>query len=224
MEGAELLSWNSVGLVAGFAVTLAVLSYLLGDNPAYRFAVHLFLGATVGYALGVVSWEVFVLRIGVALFVDREYVILAPVCLGLLLLVKAWPRIAHVGNVSMAFLIGAGAAVTVSGAIVGTLVPQVGATARAASPDVWPSLPLGWVDGVMVVVGTVCTLVAFRYIGRRPRGRLAARAWPGRAVGFLGRWFLVIALAVAFGGALTAALSVFVGRIDYLIGFFRGLF
>jgi hypothetical protein len=39
----------------------------------------------------------------------------------------------------------------------------------------------------------------------------------------IGRVFLIVALAVAFAGAVTASLSIFIGRLQYLIGFFTDM-
>jgi hypothetical protein len=218
------VSIEEVGNVVGVVLTLMVFSYLIGRNPAYRLALHLFLGASTGFFFGVVCWEILILRLGVPLFVGRRYLSLVPLVLGLLLLVKAFPRAAHLGNVPVGLLAGAGAAVSLAGALLGTLVPLVDATARAAAPSSWAAEPLGWVDGLLAVAGAACTLVAFRHIGRRgPDGR-AGCTWPGRALGKVGRWFLVVAFGAMFGGAVSTALTFLMGRVDYIAGFVRGLF
>ena len=54
-----------------------------------------------------------------------------PLVLGLLLLFKLSPRTAHLGNPSMAFLVGVGAAVAIGGAVMGTLFPQTRASMNA---------------------------------------------------------------------------------------------
>lgn len=47
---------NVVAGVVSLALTLMVLSYLLGDNPLYRLAVHILVGTTAGY-ITVVAFE-----------------------------------------------------------------------------------------------------------------------------------------------------------------------
>lgn len=217
MTPSELSPFSTIGLALGAALSLMVFSYLLGNNPAYRLALHLFLGATTGYAFGVVTWEILILRVGVPLVVGARSLVVIPLMLGILLLLKLVPRRAYLGNLSMGFLAGTGAAVAISGAVLGTVVPLVGATANAASPSFWVSAPLGWLDGLLLLVGTVCTLVAFQYLGRRgARGRTGC-AWPAWALGSVGRWFLIVAFGVLFGGALSTALSIFVGRVQYWV-------
>ncbi len=217
------INLDFVGGIVGVVLTLMVFSYLLGDNPAYRLALHLFVGAVSGYAFGVVSWEILIMRVGVPLLLGQQYALLIPLLLGVLLLIKVVPKHAFAGNVSVAFLVGTGTAVAISGAVLGTIVPQVSATARAAAPASGANTPVGWLDGLLVVAGTVCTLLAFGYIGRRRRERPVGCAWPAAVVTHVGRWFLVVAFGVAFGGAVSAALSVFVGRVQYLIDFVTGL-
>jgi len=206
-----------VGLVLGAALTLLIFSYLLGDNPLYRLALHLFVGALMGYSFGIVFRDVFLARVLVQL-AEREYIVVVPVILGILLLFKGFPRHAYVGNFSVAFLVGVGTAVALSGALLGTLVPQIGATGRALSPASLAASPLGFLDGLLILVGTVCTLMAFSFtFGARKQGLAGVWARIVGAMAGVGRVFLICAFGVAFAGALTAALSIFIGRIQYLI-------
>lgn len=208
------ITWDSIGLGVGVVLTLMILSYLLGDNYLYRLALHLFIGLLVGYSFGVVLREVFLLKV-VAQLAGRTYWIVAPIILGLLLLVKGLPRHTHIGNISVAYLIGVGAAVALGGALLGAIIPQVSATGRALSLN--PPSFSRLLDGLVIVSGTICTLMAFNWMARRGSG------WEGRwtrfvgALAWVGRWFLIVAFGVALAGALTASLSIFIGRVQYLI-------
>jgi hypothetical protein len=147
----------------------------------------------------------------------------APVVLGILLLFKGFPKQAYLGNLSIGYLIGVGTAVALGGALLGTLVPQATAAGQALSPVSLSNFRFGLVDGLMVVVGTVATLVSFTFF--RTKDRKGERIW-GRildGVAWVGRVFLVSAFGVAFAGALTASLSVLIGRMQYLIDVFYRL-
>ncbi|MBI4732607.1 MAG: hypothetical protein HY781_10900 [Chloroflexi bacterium] len=50
------LSWDLVTGLFSFLLTLMVLSYLIGDNPAFRVAIYLFIGVSAGYAAAV-AWN-----------------------------------------------------------------------------------------------------------------------------------------------------------------------
>lgn len=211
-----------VGLVLGAALTFFILSYLAGDNPLYRLALYLFIGALVGYSFGIVLREVLV---GMALtnLLSSPSSAVAPIVLGILLLFKGFPKQAYVGNLSIAYLIGVGTAVALGGALLGTLAPQVAAAGRALSPVSLGDYRFGLIDGLMVVVGTVFTLLSFTFV--RPRGQEGQGIWARilGGVAWVGRVFLIFAFGVAFAGALTASLSIFIGRMQYLIDVFSGL-
>jgi hypothetical protein len=205
----DLITLDLVGMVVGALLALMILSYLLGDNPLYRLALHLFVGVAVGYAFGLalrVIWS----RFFAPLIYDRELSLLVPFILVVFLLVKGLPKYAYIGNISVAYLVGVGAAVALSGALLGGLVPQIGATGRALRTH-------GLLDGLIILVGTICTLAVFTFTvrGRGP----SARLWSGIVGGlsWVGRWFLVTALALGFAGAFTAAVSVLIGRLGQFL-------
>ncbi len=205
-----------VGPIIGAVLALFTLSYLIGDNPLYRLALHIFVGVLTGYSFGVVVREV-LLRMAFPKLMSNPAAVVVPLVLGILLLFKGFPKQAFVGNFSMAQLIGVGAAVALGGALLGTLAPQVEATGRALSPASLTSLRFGLLDGLMIVVGTVCTLLAFTFTqpGRDADGFTWRSIIDGAA--WIGRVFLVVAFGVAFAGALTASLSIFVGRMEHFI-------
>jgi len=209
-----------IGLATGAVLTLAIFSYLLGDNALYRLALHIFIGAVVGYAFGLVVREVLGIMIAAAWMKDPvgNLILIVPVLIGVsLFFFKSIRKLAYWGNLPVAYLVGVGTAVALAGALKGTFGPQVMATAEALSLDSqgW----LGLLKGGLVVFGTICTLLAFDFtFAQRQRGLMSIPGWIIGKLGGLGRWlFLTVALGVAFAGALTAALSMFIGRVQYLI-------
>jgi hypothetical protein len=214
---------EAAGLVVGAILTLLVFSYLLGDNPLYRLALHLFVGALVGYSLGIVLRDI-LLGMVLAQLLTNPLAVVVPLVLGILLLFKGFPRQAYAGNFSVAYLVGVGTAVALSGALLGTLVPQIGATGRALSPASLASSRGGLLDGLLIVVGTTCTLMASAFAARKRQGLAGAWAQIVRLAAGIGRIFIIFALGVAFAGALTASLSIFIGRIQYLIDVFTDVY
>ncbi len=208
------LEW--IGLLIGAALSFSVLTYIIGDNRLYRLALHLFIGAVVGYAFGLVVREVFV---GMALpnLLSRPLILVPPLVLGALLLFKGHREYAYVGNVALAYLIGVGAAVALGGTLLGTLGPQIVATTRALAPDSLQGLRLGLVDGLTIVVGTVSTLLTFTFIEPDAEGKWGGWGRTLHWVRWAGRVFLMLAVAVAFAGALTTSLSILIGRLQHFI-------
>lgn len=202
-----------LGMAFGALLTILVFSYLLGDNFLYRLALHIFLGALVGYTFGMVISEVWGKLIADPLREDfsGNLFLIVPLGIGLgLLIFKSIPRLAYIGNFFLSPLIGFGIAVALVGAFIGTLTPQFEATANVTNSNPW--------EGALIAIGTVCTLLAFDFtFSQRRRGLMGVL---GNIVGLLGkagRLFLTVAFGVAFAGAITAALTIFIGRIQFLI-------
>ncbi|HEC34235.1 MAG TPA: hypothetical protein ENI37_05910 [Chloroflexi bacterium] len=202
-----------VGVALGTLLTILILSYLIGDNPLYRLTLHLLVGATVGYGVAIAAVTVFLQMILPALQGEtvERYSIVIPLVLGLLLLFKGFPRWAAWGNLSTAFLIGVGAAVATAGALLGTIVPQ--ASASGSFSDWLRTGMPGLVNGLLVAGGTVCALLAFAFV--LPRQRPLRGLWNSTVglAGRIGRVFLLAAFGAVFATALTASLSILIGRI-----------
>jgi hypothetical protein len=202
-----------IGMAVGALLTVLVFSYLLGDNFLYRLALHVFLGALVGYVFGIIISEVWEKLIAAPLREDffSNLFLIIPVGIGLgLLIFKSIPRLAYIGNFFLSPLIGFGIAVALIGAFVGTLRPQFEATANLMNTPPEESIP--------IVIGTICTLLAFDFTFTQKRRGLGGVM--GSIIGLFGKvgqLFLTIAFGVAFAGAITAALTIFIGRVQFLI-------
>lgn len=211
-----------IGVATGAILTVMVFTYLLDIKPfhaIYRLSLHLFIGALLGYSLGVVIRDVLAGVLLRQLLADQfatQLQVVVPLLLGIFLLAKAIPRKAFIGVLSVAYLIGVGTAVALGGALFGTLIPQTEATTQALSS--------GGFNGVIILLGVVCTLMAFTLIGKKRIGPPSPLGRIVQAARLIGRLFLLSAFGVAFAGAITASLSIFIGRIVYLIEAFDKLY
>ena len=107
-----------------FLFTLLIFSYLLGDNPLFRIGTYIFIGIAAGYVAAVAWWQVIYPRLLYPLLTGTlmEKALLGiPLLLSGLLLMKAWPRLSFLGTPAVAYIAGVSAAVTVGGAVIGTL-------------------------------------------------------------------------------------------------------
>ena len=209
-----MFSLDVVGMVVGAVLTLMVFSYLVGDNPLYRLALYLFVGAVIGYSLGIVVREVFLVKV-VEQLLDRDLLVLVPFVLGLLLLSKGFSGASRMGVLPLSLLVGVGAAVALGGAVMGTIMPQVAATGESLVFRSFTGAAV--VRGLLVVLGTVCTLLVFNTSEQKQEGLGAYWGATVRLLSRVGRVFLICALATAFAGAVTTALTVFVGRSDFIV-------
>ncbi|HEY75637.1 MAG TPA: hypothetical protein G4O00_05580 [Thermoflexia bacterium] len=219
------MTMDLIGGIVGALLTVLILSYILGDNPLYRLALYILIGASVGYVVAVVVGTV-VFRIALPSLQQggsQPYGLLIPVVLGALLLLKGFPRLAVLGNISTGFLVGVGAAVAVGGALLGTLIPQIDASGSVF--DWAAGGPSGLINGSLALVGTVCALLAFTFTFRQRPG---PGGWGASLIGFfgrIGRLFLLAAFGAVFAGALVATLTVLVKRVytvvDVLLAVWR---
>lgn len=211
----DLVHADVLGGWVAFVLTLMVFSYLLGDNPLFRLAEHLLVGVAVGYAVIVVWRTVLVPRLWAPLAADpvANWPYLVPLLLGLLLLARARARWSWLANLPMGFLFGVGAALSVGGALLGTLYPQVRAGLVSLNPAHYGGEWGGAVDAAILALGTIGTLVYFYFTAGQGRGVAggARRLW-----GTVGHWTLLVAFGALFAGALLSRLSLLVARVQFL--------
>jgi hypothetical protein len=204
--------------LVSFFLTLLVFSYLLGDNPLFRFVSALFIGVTAGYFAVVIVYQVLITRLVVPV-VQGSAMSLVPLFLSGLLLTKLSPRLTRVGNPSMALLVGVGAAVAVGGAVLGTLFGQVrGAISyfeMGGNSTGSPALRI--VEGVFFLAGTLATLAYFNFGAREKRKREPGRSNLVAVFAIIGQVFIAITLGAIFAGVLTAAFTALIERLDFII-------
>ena len=211
-----------------FLFTLMIFSYLIGANPLFRIGVHIFVGVSAGYIAAIAFWQVLWARLIYPLIdastspMDKAF-LAVPLLLSVLILMKVSPRLAGLGSVAMAFLVGVGAAVTIAGAVSGTLIPQMLGTinafdmnlAAAQNINVFEAL----LNGAFILAGVIFSLSYFHF-GAKPQsdgsmrrlGFIEIMAWVGRI-------FIGITLGAIFAGLYSAALTAFIERINSLINF-----
>lgn len=204
-----------LGGALGFFFTVALLSYLIGDNPLYRVALHLFIGVSVGYVTLVVIYQAILPRVAAPLqsgSVPAIFLALIPVLLFLFLILRIGQRTAFLGNITIAFMLGVGTAVALGGAVTGTLIPQIRSTSLAGDS-------LGLLSGLVVVIGTIATLIYFQFWlrGRSSSGD-AQRAALMRIAGQIGQVFLMLTLGVIYGGMILSGIVILSERLMALYG------
>ncbi len=208
-----------VGLVVGAILTLLIFSALLHDNVLYRWALALVVGVAVGYAAAIAVRFVSHVWTAQAVIGQIEVSSLStvlPLLLGCLLLFKGFTssrllgRLSVVGNIPLGYLVGAGAAVAVSGALLGTIIPLTWATGEGVRVE-YGIFPL--VQGIIALVTTIITLLVFSTTFRRKAGVEAERkGWRHRFVQ-MGQALVAVALGAAFAGALSSALTALLMRL-----------
>jgi len=223
---------DPIGAIIGFLLTIMVLSYIIGDNALFRLAIHIFIGVASGYAAVLILYNVIWFQVLIPVIqifttgkmdglVAYALRVVPAVLLGIWMLTKASPRLARWGTPVLAFLAGVGAATVVAGAVRGTIFPQVGASVNLLNTQSAPaeiSNLVGWfINGLIVLLGTVATLVYFQFgIQRQEEGVPVQRSVFMEYISTVGQGFIVVTLGVLFTGVYIAALTALIDRISFL--------
>lgn len=217
-----------VGPIIAAILTLMVFSYILGDNVLFQLASHIFVGVAVGYAIVVIWYQVFVPAL-----ISGNLLSVAPALfLCLLLILKVRPAqggfASTLGGIALAFVLGAGAALALGGALFGTLVPQISATTNISlNPNHYQSTEsdaslVVWLNNIIIVLGTIGTFFYFTF-AVRATGLLGGlregfvRFWAG-----MGRLMIIFTLGALFANTVSSRVALLVSRLQFLAGFFGG--
>jgi hypothetical protein len=208
-----------VALIIGFILTLAVYSYLAGDNPLYRLAVHILVGVSAAYAAIIVLRQV-ILPVLIQIRLESgggSLFWLLPLLLALFLLAKRLPLVGWLGNNTLALLIGVGAAVALAGAVRGTLLPQIGLLGN-------PAPGLGPAALVLAALLTISVLMVFQFTGGKLENGKWQRPFWQRGLYHTGQAVLMITFGAIFGAVLSTTILLLSGRINHFVTQFIQLF
>lgn len=213
------------------ALTLMVLSFLWRDNPAYKFAEHLFVGVSAGYWMVMGFWStlwpnaIVKLVPAAARVTDptaslppREPLVVVPLLLGCLTLLRLWPRLAWIARWPTAFAIGTTLGYNLVRYLRSDFLAQLEATVAPGLVIAQPAGGVNWLATInqwVIVAGTASALVYFTYT----RGARGLRGGTAR-VGLL---VLMVAFGASFAYAVMARIAVLVGRLQFLLGDWLGL-
>jgi hypothetical protein len=197
-----------VGTWIAATLTIAILSFLYKDNPLYKFAEHLYVGASAGFMV-VYFWASDVKPMLVDRFLTstgwEKWILVIPAFLGIIMFTRWFPKISWVSRWAIAFTVGIGAGIGITSSVQGFLLPQMQATL----------LPLNSVNNILLIVGTVTTIFYF-YFSRAHKGVLGV----GSRIGVV---FIMIAFGASFGYTVMARISLLIGRMYFLLHNWLGI-
>ena len=217
---------RTIGLWVAAFFTLAIFSFLYGDNPFYKVAEAVLIGVSAGYWMVVGFWEVIVPNLlakvspgiaqawampglaGPEAARDISYVI--PLILGVMLLWRLSRRGSWIARWPLAFIIGTTAGLRLIGFLHGDFLVQVRntivplAVMTGGAFDFWSSL-----QNVFVVTGVLCGLVYF-FFSFEHTGIVGKAAK-------VGIWFLMITFGASFGYTVMGRIALLAIRLEFLL-------
>jgi hypothetical protein len=207
----EELVINTVAMV----LTLVVLSRVVGNNPAFRVAQYMFVGVSLGYAFVILYHQVIKPAIVQTLSSSTPpflaVLTIIPFLLGLLLLPRiiGRQRLSWLANIPLGLIFGVSAALALSGALAGTLLPQIVDTAAISINGALFTLA----GGVVLVVGVILVMSYFYFTIPQRSGMMAISALSAK----LGRWLLIITFGFFLAGALITYVTALSDRLQFLV-------
>ena len=220
-----------IGAVVGFVFTLLIFSYILGDNPLFRLAIHIFVGVAAGFTVIITYDSVIKPQLIDPLFfgsLEERLLMLIPLLLCILMVTRLSSRLAWLGNPALAYLVGVGGATAVGGAVIGTIFPQVLASinlldlSSLQSENLLRSSLLSvLINGGLILLGTLTTLIYFHFGARLSTGQTPQRAGVIEVLGTMGQGFIAVTFGLLFAGVYMAALTAFIERVHAIWSFFK---
>ncbi|QUL98312.1 MAG: hypothetical protein IMF26_09845 [Candidatus Fermentithermobacillus carboniphilus] len=203
---------KTVELTIGAIGTLAVFSFLYKENLAYRYMEHIYIGLAAAHG-AVLTFHnqlkpLFLKQIGA----QGQYSLLIPVAMGLLLYLRYGPKEwVWISRLPMAFWVGYNAGYTLAydpkvllGQITGTFL-------KFSAKTVGESI-----NNILFVLICVFTLVYFMFTLKR-EGQVM------KGISAFTRYAFMVALGVGFSNGIMARVSLFLGRVQFLLGDWLGL-
>ena len=237
-EDAAPLFARTAGLWGAAILTLCIFSFLLGDNPLYKAAEAIVVGASAAYWMVIGFWETIVPNLLAGLFPEWTRnnfmpklpddasvdvlvlpllfgaklpfpLLLVPLALSVLLLLRLAPKIGWISRWPTAFIIGVFCGLRFISSLEADFLSQIG-------PTIKPLIVMGKngfdlessFSNIVLVLGTLACLVYF-FFSVEHKGVVGKVARSGI-------WLLMITFGAAFGYTVMGRIALLAGRFEFL--------
>jgi len=195
--------WVAAGL------TIFLFSFLYKDNPFFKTAEHLYLGAGMGWVFQTVLFQTWIPKVWEPLTKQGDWTVLVPTVLGLTLVTQFFPRISWMSRYGFTFIMGYGSGLVIPLTISTDLLKQIGGTmapfmvSEITRANIW-----SLVNGSIIAVGFICVLFYF-FFSVEHKGAI-------KKASNIGIYFLMLYFGAAFGNTVMGRFSLLYGRFDDL--------
>ena len=202
-------TWMIAGAWMAAGLTVFLFSFLYKDNPFFKVAEHLYLGAGLGWWFQVSLYSIYKPKVWVPLM-NHDWMVLIPAFLGLSLVTQFIPKISWMSRYGFTFLMGYGAGLAIPAGLSTDFINQIGGTIRPFSMMA-SMTPWAIFNSLLVAFGVICVLFYF-FFSVEHKGHF-------KKVSNTGIYFLMIYFGAAFGNTVMARFSLLYGRFDDLYTF-----
>ncbi|MBM3286315.1 MAG: hypothetical protein FJY88_03035 [Candidatus Eisenbacteria bacterium] len=209
----------------GAFMTLSIFSFLYRDNPFYRFAEHLFVGASNGWTVGfywhLVLKPILFRPLGEAFrtaftnglswshfnpAAPANFMLIVPFAIGMLYFMRFVPRASWLVRFPIGIFMGYYTGLAIPVAFTGALFPQLKGTivTRGSFAD-----PIAGLWAVLVLIGVLGTLIYF-FFSKEQKGIFKIGAKTGIV-------YIMLGFGASFGFTVMARVSLALGRFVFLL-------
>jgi hypothetical protein len=197
-------------------LTLAIFSFLYRENPFYRIAEHLYVGLGNGYAI-TFCWHRVLMPILITPVAHNpnpltKIWLIALAMIGALYFTRFIPKISWLVRIPIAILLGYGCGAYIPRAVDAEIIKQIQATIITRGQLAHWDTAL-W--AITLLVGVIATISYFFFSAER-KGVL-------KPLSYAGIIFIMVGFGASFGYTVMARISLFIGRLQFLLGDWLGL-
>jgi len=197
-------TWDLIGLWTGWVLMLMIYSYpLYKENPAYRFAEHLYIAVMLAVSLTVNFSNV--MRMCITPLMQGNITMIVPLVMGLMIYAMLIPEYRWVSRYPIALLVGAGFGLGIRGSIGPNIQDAIVSTITRPTDGG----AMAWINFLYIAVGLVCSTLYFM-LTYEHSGALQA---PTR----IGRLFIMVALGAYFGNTVLFRFTMLTGRAQFFL-------
>lgn len=231
LSGAVPAPWaaDGVWLWVAATMTLGIFSFLLGDNPFYKFTESLFIGVSAAYWMVVGFWTTLVPNLFGKIFPgfvadhllpglrengvlpEPDLSFLIPLVFGIMLLWRLAPKGGWISRWALGVVVGTTVGLRLIGFLVSDFIGQI----RNGIKPLVTTLPEGGIDwgtsiaAIVSTIGIISGLVYF-YFSKEHKGLFGK-------VSRVGIWGLMITFGAGFGYTVMGRIALLVGRFEFLL-------
>lgn len=190
----------------GVFFTLSVLSFLYKDNPLYKLAEHVTVGVSIGYGIVLQYHNALYPRFIIPVFEKggTKLFLIIPAILGLLMVLRIVPKYSWLSRYGICFGVGVGSGMGIPRSMQASVLRQLEATMLELSFTTAQGI-----NNIIVFIGILAVLIYF-FFSKEHKGVFGGFAK-------VGIWFLMIGFGATFGYTVMARLSLFIGRVLFIL-------
>ena len=220
------LSWSVATVLVGGLATLAIFSFLIKENPFFRFFEHLYIGIAAGFGIVLTIKEFFVpkiftpmLGLDIAQYPDGTYsaepnhwylLYLVPMAFGLLYYFIFSVRFGWLAKLVIGFTLGMSGGIALK-AFFNEMMPQIIGSFKPLV--VFGSDGVNWWQSFtnsFFGVTLLCVMSYFFFSFKRNDGIIQRSS-------MLGRWLMMVCFGAFFGSTVMARMALLVERLQFLL-------